>query len=162
MLIDDKIKSNWKSYVIQSGFTALSVFIIILILEMEHAVVIASIGATAFIVFAMPNNITAKPKKIIGGHIAGLITGSFFAVFTNDYIIINAFFYAAAVGVTFLIMVITDTEHPPAAGTALGLSITGYSSDAAIAVLTSVIILSFIHLFAKSKLKDLVFSQNQN
>jgi CBS-domain-containing membrane protein len=144
MLIDDKIKSNWKSYVIQSGFTALSVFIIILILEMEHAVVIASIGATAFIVFAMPNNITAKPKKIIGGHIAGLI------------IIINAFFYAAAVGVTFLIMVITDTEHPPAAGTALGLSITGYSFEAAVAVLTSVIILSFIHLFAKSKLKDLV------
>ena len=80
MFIDNKFKSNWKSYVIQSSFAALSVFIIILILKMEHAVVIASIGATAFIVFAMPNNITAKPKKIIGGHLVGLITGSFFAI----------------------------------------------------------------------------------
>jgi CBS-domain-containing membrane protein len=156
MFIDNKFKSNWKSYVIQSSFAALSVFIIILILKMEHAVVIASIGATAFIVFAMPNNITAKPKKIIGGHLVGLITGSFFAIFTNDYLILTALIYSAAVGVAFLIMVITDTEHPPAAGTALGLSITGYSIDAVVAVLTSVIILSIIQFFAKSKLKDLI------
>ena len=38
----------------------------------EHAVVIASIGATAFIVFTMPRNITAKPRRVIGGHLAGL------------------------------------------------------------------------------------------
>ena len=46
-----------------------------LVLTMEHVVIIASIGATAFIVFLMPGNVTASPRRVIGGHVIGLISG---------------------------------------------------------------------------------------
>ena len=123
---------------------------------MEHAVVIASIGATAFIVFSMPNSVTAKPRRIIGGHLVGFISGSFFAIIPHGNIFSAALIYSIAVGVAFFILVITDTEHPPAAGTALGMAITGYSFEAAVAVFTSVIIFALIHYFAEPYLKDLV------
>ena len=53
-------------------------------------------------------------------------------------------------------MVTTDTEHPPAAGTALGIALTGFSFDVALAMITSVVILAAIHYFFKPYLKDLV------
>jgi CBS-domain-containing membrane protein len=68
MKIDPKFSSHWRTYVLQSVYASIAVFFITLVLGMEHAVVIASIGATSFIVFAMPNNISGQPKRIIGGH----------------------------------------------------------------------------------------------
>ena len=53
-------------------------------------------------------------------------------------------------------MVVIDTERPPAAATALGVAITGFSLSAAIAVITSVIVLSLAHHFLKPFLRDLV------
>ena len=50
MEIDDKFFSYRKQYFIQSGYAAVSIFIITFILY-NNPVVIASIGATAFIVF---------------------------------------------------------------------------------------------------------------
>jgi CBS-domain-containing membrane protein len=64
--------------------------------------------------------------------------------------------YSLAVGLTFFIMVAIDTEHPPAAGTALGVVLNGFSLNASIGVLISAIILSLIHHFARPYLKDLV------
>jgi hypothetical protein len=52
-------------------------------------------------------------------------------------------------------MVVTDTEHPPAAGTALGVAMTGISLDVFIAVSMSIILLSLIHRFFKPHMKDL-------
>jgi CBS-domain-containing membrane protein len=66
----------WKNYFYQSFLATVVVFIVLLLLNMEHAVVIASIGATAFIVFTMPRNITTAPRRVIGGHLIGLFSGS--------------------------------------------------------------------------------------
>jgi CBS-domain-containing membrane protein len=52
-------------------------------------------------------------------------------------------------------MVVTDTEHPPAAGTALGVVMTGISLDVLITVVLSVVMLSLIHRFFKPYLRDL-------
>ncbi|MBL7014642.1 MAG: HPP family protein [Candidatus Marinimicrobia bacterium] len=155
--MDEKFPKYWKNYVYQSLFAALSVFFITLVLNFEHAVVIASIGSTAFIVFSMPNNISAQPKRIIGGHVFGFFIGSCFAVFPwIDILLFGALWYALSVGLTLFVMVITDTEHPPAAGTALGMTIVGYSNEAGVAIITSVILLALIHYFAKPFIKDLV------
>jgi len=70
MKLDLKFLNDWKSYIIQCGFATLSVFIITFLL-FKNPIIIASIGAISFIVFAMPNNISAQPKRIIGGHIVG-------------------------------------------------------------------------------------------
>jgi CBS-domain-containing membrane protein len=63
--------------------------------------------------------------------------------------------YSLAVGASIFTMVVIDTEHPPAAGTALGVAITGISLDVFMAVSLSVILLSLIHVFFKPYIRDL-------
>jgi CBS-domain-containing membrane protein len=151
-----KFKLLWKNYILQSFLAALTVFLLLLFLSLEHAVVIAAIGATAFIVFAMPGNVTAKSRNIIGGHLVGFLSGSLCALIPQPSLWYSIIAYSLAVGLSIFIMVIIDTEHPPAAATALGLAIMGFSLDAAIAVVTSAILLSLAHHFLKPFLKDLV------
>ena len=156
MNIDPKVPSYWKDYILQSSYAAITVFFITLVLS-KNPVIIASIGATAFIIFAMPNNIAAEPKRIIGGHFLGFFIGSCFAIFPFiDILFFKAVWYALSIGITILFMVVLDFEHPPAAGTALGMTLVGYSSSAAMAILISVILLAFIGYITKPFLKDLV------
>jgi len=156
MNIDPKVPSYWKDYILQSSYAAITVFFITLVLS-KNPVIIASIGATAFIIFALPNNIAAEPKRIIGGHFLGFFIGSCFAIFPFiDILFFKAVWYALSIGITILFMVVLDFEHPPAAGTALGMTIFGYSSSAAMAILISVILLAFIGYITKPFLKDLV------
>ena len=156
MQIDPKFPDHWKAYLIQSGYAALTVFIITILLS-KNPVMIASIGATAFIVFAMPKNISAEPKRIIGGHLLGFFIGSCFAVFPfNDILFFKAIWFALSVGITILFMVVLDLEHPPAAGTALGMTLVGYSNSSAVAIFISIVLLAFLGNLSKSFLKDLV------
>jgi len=156
MKIDPQFPTHWKQYLIQSSYAAITVFFITIILS-NNPVVIASIGATAFIVFAMPNNVAAEPKRIIGGHLVGFFVGSCFAVFPfMDILFFKAVWFSASVGITILLMVVLDFEHPPAAGTALGMALVGYSSSSASAILISVVILALIGFFAKPFLRNLV------
>ena len=156
MKIDDKFFSFRKQYFIQSGYAAVSIFIITFILY-NNPVVIASIGATAFIVFSMPNSITAQSRRIIGGHLVGFFVGSCFGVFPfMNVLFFTALWYALSVGITLFIMVVMDFEHPPAAGTALGMTLVGYTSSSAVAIIISIVILAFISYAAKPFLRDLV------
>ena len=150
-----KIKS-WKKYVFQSFLATLIVLLLILILKMEHIVVIASIGSTAFIVFALPKSITARPKNVIGGQIIGLLSGSICALIPHSSFISSIIVYSVAVGLSIFLMITTDTAHPPASGTALGIAITGFSINIALSLIISVTILSFVHHFLKPFLEDLV------
>jgi CBS-domain-containing membrane protein len=145
----------WKHYLYQSFLAAIVVFIVLFLLNIEQAVIIASIGATAFIVFTMPRNITAKPRRVIGGHIVGLVSGSLCALIPHSAMLASIIVISFAVGVSICFMVALDVEHPPASGTALGVALTGFTPDVMIAVLTSSIVLSLAHTFCKKYLKDL-------
>ena len=145
----------WKNYIYQSFLAAIVVFVVLLLLTVEHAVVIASIGATAFIVFTMPRNITARPRRVVGGHIIGLLSGSICALIPHPTVFYSIVVYSLAVGVSIFLMVALDVEHPPASGTALGVAISGFSPSVMIAVLTSSIALSLAHYFSKRFLRDL-------
>jgi len=78
--IDEKFRIFWKSYIFQSAFAMFSVFLVFLFLGLQDAVVTASIGATAFIIFAMPKSITAKARNVIGGHLVGFSCGALCAL----------------------------------------------------------------------------------
>jgi CBS-domain-containing membrane protein len=155
MRIRGAFPALWKHYLYQSLLAAIVVFIVLLILNIENAVVIASIGATAFIVFTMPRNITAKPRRVIGGHLIGLISGSLCTLIPHSSTLASISVFALAVGISICLMVALDFEHPPAAGTALGVAITGFSPGVMIAVITSSLVLSLAHHFSKKFLKDL-------
>lgn len=139
----------------QSLLAAISVFIVLYFLSLQHAVVIASIGATAFIIFAMPDSITARSRNVIGGQLVGLVSGFLFSLLGQSALIYSLIIYSLAVGTAIFIMVVIDTEHPPAAGTALGIAMTGISLEVFIAVTVSIILLSLIHKFFKPYLRDL-------
>ncbi len=145
----------WLNYIYQSLLATAVVFVILLLLNLEHVVVIASIGATAFIIFTMPRNVTAAPRRVIGGHIIGFICGSAFAFIPHSTILTAVSVYSLAVGTSVFLMVALDAEHPPAGGTALGVAITGFSVSVMVAVLSSSIMLSLAHRFCKKYLKDL-------
>ena len=101
----------WKHYVLQSILATLSVFIVLYFLSLQEAVIIASIGATAFIVFTMPNNITAQSRNVIGGHLIGLFYGFLFSLIPHSALIFSILIYSLAVGASIFTMVVTDTEH---------------------------------------------------
>lgn len=153
--MDKEFRLHWKHYVLQSMLATLSVFMVLYFLSLQDAVIIASIGATAFIVFAMPDSITAQSRNVIGGHIVGLFCGFLFSLIPHSALLFSILIYSLAVGTSIFVMVVTDTEHPPAAGTALGVVMTGISFQVLIVVVMSIVILSAVHRLFKPYLKDL-------
>jgi len=145
----------WKHYVFQCVLATAVIYSVLLFLSLQNAVVVASLGASTFVVFAMPKQITAEPRHLIGGHLIGLTCGSIFYLVPTPEFITPVMIYALAVGLSIFLMVISNTEQPAASGTALGVAITGFSWDVAFAVIASVIALSLIHNFFKGYLKDL-------
>jgi len=154
--IDKKFKAHWRNYIFQSLLATLVIFIVLLVLPLRYAVTIASIGSTAFIVFAMPRHSIARSNKIIGGYLIGILSGSVFALIPTTAIIHPALGYSLAVGLSIFLMVITDTEHPPASGVALGIAIGGFSVYVVLAAMISAVILSAVHYLMGKRLKDLV------
>ena len=147
---------HWKNYIFQSLAATIATMIILLALSMENAVVVASIAASIFIVFAMPNAVSARKRAIVGGHWFGLALGSLWALIPQPYHFISIIVFSLAVGTTMFAMVVFDMEHPPACGTALGVAITGFSWSVGIAVITSTILLAIIRTVFRPYLKDLV------
>lgn len=126
-VVDIKLRERgmWVHYIFQSLLATISLFVVLLILQFATPVIVAALGATAFVVFAMPKNIMAQPRNVIGGHVVGVISGGACAIVfialgdnSNFLHIIAA---SVSVGLTIFIMVVTDTEHAPGCSTALGL-----------------------------------------
>lgn len=153
--IDREFRQHWKNYVLQSILATFSVFIVLYFLSLQHAVIIASIGATAFIIFAMPDSITAQPRNVIGGQLVGLFFGFLFSLFPHSTMLPSIIVYSLAVGASIFTMVVIDMEHPPAAGTALGVAITGITWEVFVAIVVSIILLSIIHVLFKPYIRDL-------
>ena len=151
-----ELKLYWKHYVFQSLVASLAIFIVLLFLTIQDAVIVASIGATTFIVFAMPKSITAKPRNVIGGHVVGIIVGSLCALIPHQLLLQSIVIYSLSVGFSMFVMVVTNTEHPPASGTALGVAISGFSLQVTATMVASVVVLSLIHYCFKRHLRNLV------
>ncbi len=118
-------------------------------------------GSTAFIVFAMPKNVTAQPRNVIGGHFIGVISGLVFALIFltlgNGDEIFQVFAASAAVGLSIFIMVATDTEHPPAGSTALAFVIhEGDLIAFIVVIMVSAVIITVVKHILRAQLRDLV------
>ena len=123
-----------------------------------------AIASTAFIVFIAPSNVSASPRKVIGGHLVAVVVASVLSGILNilgiDYVAEDPRYLvnlvaALSVGLSILLMVVTDTEHAPAAGTALGLVIPDWSWSAAVFILGAAVMLSAMRLILRPKLINL-------
>jgi CBS-domain-containing membrane protein len=150
--IIDKFRKLWKYYILQSSLAALVLFILLLILDKEKVVVISSMGATSFIVFAMPKAVSAQTRHVIGGHLVGLACGTIFYYTPLPYLLE----YPLAVGIAICVMVALDVEHPPAAGTALAVVINEVSPQVFVTIMVSALVLTQCRYYLRHYLKDLV------
>jgi CBS-domain-containing membrane protein len=150
--IDEKFKKLWKYYIWQSFLAAVAFFIIVLVLDKDKMVVISAMGATAFIVFAMPNAVSAHSRNVIGGHLVGLILGMIFFFIEIPYF----YEFPLVVGIAIFVMAALDVEHPPAVGTALAVLINEVSADVLFIIIATAVILSVCHYYLRHHLKDLV------
>jgi len=84
----------------------------------DEFILVAATGSTAFIVFAMPSDKTADPRRVIGSHaVCGIIGFAFYATYPAIFSFEIAI--SLALTVSILAMVSLWLEHPPAAGTVL-------------------------------------------
>lgn len=148
----EKFKKLWKYYIWQSFLAAVALFIIVLVLGKGKIVVISAMGATSFIVFAMPTAASAQTRNVIGGHLVGLASGAIFYFAALPYFL----GYPLGVGIAIFIMVALDVEHPPAAGTALAVVINEVSPDVFVTIMVSAVILSQCRYYLRRYLKDLI------
>ncbi|MBD3881901.1 HPP family protein [Phormidium tenue FACHB-886] len=81
----------------------------------EHSFIAAPLGATAVLVFGVPDSPLAQPRNVIGGNlIAAIICVTLVQVFgTAPWVM------AMAVATTIKLMQLTRTVHPPAGAVAL-------------------------------------------
>lgn len=148
-------RSTWKAALVQSSLASGAIFLTFLVLRLEHAAAVASMGATAFIVFIMPESLTARPKNVVGGHLIGLAAGSLCSLLPVPSALHVMLACSLAVGLSLLLMVVTGTQHPPAAGTALAVALAGASTGILVGVLVSAIVLASFHAVLKKRLVNL-------
>jgi len=62
----------------------------------------------------------------------------------------------ATLALTILAMVVSNTEHPPAAGTTLGLVVDGWTASAVIFIIGGALALVVLHHLLKSRMRNLI------
>lgn len=165
-MLDPKFRRNVPRYISQCIMATAVIFTILVFLNIfTQTVLIAALGATTFIAFTMPHVNSARPRYLVGGYVVGIIAG---VLVSLAVIAIEAgiegdpprilFMAGAALatGLAIFLMVLTDTEHPPAAGLALGFVLNPWDLKTVIVVLLGVAVISIIKETCKKQMIDLL------
>lgn len=164
-LIDRKFRRHWRNYIFQCALSTLALLLILLVVDVVlNAAIVVAIASSAFIVFVRPHGEASAPQRVLGGHIVAVIVGAAFSLLYllpgyGEWALDNNFardsMAVLSVGLSTLIMVLTNTEHAPAAGTALGLVVEGWEPSAALFVLIGAFMLVVVHYMLRSRLTNL-------
>ena len=158
-------RENIRRYTLQCSLAAAAVLMLLLVLDaVTQTVLIAALGASVFIAFAVPRSLHSSPRCLIGGYLAGVLAGSLMATLNiafdfSDVITAHAsmvVFGALATGLAMFLMVVTKTEHPPAAALALGLVLNEWTLLTLVVVIVGVAALSICKQLVLPILMDLL------
>ena len=164
--LNDRLrKENIRRYAIQCALAATVVLILLLVLDtVTQTVLIAALGASSFIAFALPRSLVSSPRCMVGGYVVGIIAGTLMSTlnvafnFSNPVVAHTSLiiFAALATGLAMFIMVMTRTEHPPAAALALGLVLNEWTPLTLLVVVGGVVALSISKQLILPWLMDLL------
>jgi len=158
-------RQNLKRYTLQCTLAGVVVLILLFVLDaVTQTVLIAALGSSTFIAFAVPRSPHSDPRHMIGGYLVGIFAGSLMgtlnmALQINDASIAHAWmivFGALATALAMFIMVVTKTEHPPAAALALGLVLNEWNFVTLLVILAGIISLSVLKRLVLPMLMDLL------
>ena len=153
------IRGRVRPYVVQATLA-------ILLIEqgITNGIIVMAIASSTATLFVVPHSIASTPRRVIGGHVVGVVVGlalwGGLQLLTGDAS--NAsnthidIFGAVAVGLSVLVMATTNTEHPPAAGTAFGMIVFGLSITFIAFILSAAVILSIVRLLLRDRLQNLL------
>jgi CBS-domain-containing membrane protein len=152
-------------YIAQCLMATMTVHYVLLFLNaLSNAVVVASIGATAFVAFTSPHRRTSQPRYIMGGYAIGMVVSTlcYFLSVTGaiehlPFFHRHAmeFFGAISVGLTMFVMLLMKLEHPPAAGLALGLVLREWSPHTLLVTTAAIGVIVLFQTVLKKYLIDL-------
>ena len=169
-VLDPKFRRNFRRYILQVSLATASL-IAVLVAEQwlsgavaARAVLVAAVASTAFILFISPHSDSAGPRHVLGGHAWALLVASPLAwaagtgageEWITDVPTLFAIYAAVGVGISMFLMAATNTEHPPAAGTTLGVIGHSFDWDLIVFVATAVVMLSAMHQLLRSRMTNL-------
>jgi len=171
-LIDDKVRKNFLNYLFQCALVTVILLLSLLFLNvLTETALIASLGATAFIVFAMPKSYSSSLRRLIGGYSIGISVGLlcyYLGIVFIDFSPLASmthhsspiFFAALSVGLSIFFMTITNTEHAPAAGISLGLVINQWSASTLLFIIVVMIVMIVVQRLFHSFLINLTSPQH--
>jgi CBS-domain-containing membrane protein len=157
-------RERLKRRALQCGLAGLTVFLLLIILDaVTQTVLIAALGASAFIAFAVPRSLHSNPRHMVGGYLIGMAAGCLMSGI-DDWIdvaspgidhAIMIILGAMGISLAMFAMVVTKTEHPPAAALALGLVLNEWNPMTLMVVLVGIVALSVIKQIVMPYLLDL-------
>lgn len=161
--VDAKFIHRPRTYLVQALLAA-AVLVAILVAEdaLTNGAIVAAIASSVAVVFFAPHSIASSPFRIIGGHASGVLAG-FCTVgvmlLLPDSVAANQWavhvLQGASLALVILFMTITNTEHTPAAGTALGLS-TSIPRDSVIFIISAAVIIALVRVVLYKRLHNLI------
>ncbi|MDX1405362.1 MAG: HPP family protein [Woeseiaceae bacterium] len=164
--LEDRLtSSNVRRYAVQCSLATFVVLVLLITLDaVTQTVLIAALGATTFIAFAVPRSKVSSARCLIGGYLVGMLAGTLMSsinssIGISDLVMSHAgliVFGALATGIAMFLMVITKTEHPPAAALAMGLVLNEWSGLTLCVIVGGVILLCVCKRLVLPHLMDLV------
>lgn len=105
--------------------SALAIVILALLdnAQLQHIWIMAPFGASAVLVFGVPDSPLAQPKNVILGHLLTAFIGLIFLT----YFSVTPITLALATGLGVSAMLLSKTTHPPAGANPLLIMLTGQS-----------------------------------
>jgi len=164
--LDKKFRDNKGKYALQAFLGGVAVALALTFFDIvNQPAIIASFGASGVLAFTIPKRRISGPRHLIGGYIIGVMVGCTFHFMTifplEPYILYkleHLIAAAVAVGVTMFLMAITNTEHPPSGGIALGLVINDWTPKTVLLVLVGITLISLFQRLLRPYMMDLIES----
>lgn len=164
-LLDQRFAANWGKYVYQSFLVTLTIAVVVSVLDTFYqTVLIAALGASAFVAFSVPSLRASRPRCLIGGYVVGIAVGTAVSLFTAKMSSVvpmpdhfeMLFMGAVSAGLAMFIMVVTNTEHPPGAALAIGFVYNEWTFMTVVIVLVGIIAISLVKESLRGRLIDLL------
>jgi CBS-domain-containing membrane protein len=143
------------------------IFTVAMLAALQTAIstpIVVALGASVFIVFAMPKHECADPKNIMLSYILGIACGlaghfifleGHLGTFLSGWQAATWLACGVAVGLAVLVMSTVKANHPPAAATALGTALIGFDLRNILFILAFALTLSLVALWLRPRLVNL-------
>ena len=165
-IVDPEFSRSRKNYLTQAGLaTGAMLAVLLLVDSLSDAALAAGLASSVVILFMHPSSRAATSRALIGDHLLALLVGSALSLLlfsTNIEVLLGGaaalriVALASSLGILILAMAVTDTEHPPAAGTVLGIATKAWDPVTVAIIVSAVALLACIRIVLHRYLRDLL------